>query len=49
MTEERQKLLIQTAEQIQWAVPNLDELVQESNEKELTQGQTDDLGIIPQF
>ena len=28
MTGERQKLLTQTAEQIQWAVPNLDELVQ---------------------
>lgn len=45
MTEERQKLLTQTAEQIQWAVPNLDELVQKSNEKELIQGQMDDPGM----
>lgn len=45
MTGERQKLLTQTAEQIQWAVPNLDELVQTSNEKELIQGQMDDPGM----
>ena len=49
LTEERQKLLTQTAKQIQWAVPNLEELVQKSNEKELIQGQTDDPSMNEQI
>lgn len=49
LTEERQKLLTQTAEQIQWAVSSLDELVQKSNEKELTQGQMDESGMTEQI
>lgn len=49
LTEERQKLLTQTAKQIQWAVPTLEELVQKSNEKELIQGQVYNPGMTEQI
>lgn len=49
LTEERRKLLTQTAEQIQWAVPSMDGLVQKSNEKELTQGQMYDPSMTQQI
>ncbi len=49
LTGERQKLLTSTAEQIQIAVPDLERLVHESNEKELIQGQTDDPSVTQQM
>lgn len=49
LTDERKKLLCCTAEQIQSAVPKLDRLVQQSNEKELIQGQADGPGMTQQF
>lgn len=49
ITAEREKLLTESAEQIEAAVPNLEELVQKSNDAEFALPQEDDLGITPQF
>lgn len=50
MTMEREQLLKGVAVQIEQTVPNLDELVQKSNETELlAQGQTDTFGMTQQF
>lgn len=49
ITPEREKLLIESAEQIESAVPHLEELVQKSNEAELALTQEDDLGITQRF
>ncbi len=49
ITAGREKLLTESAEQIESAVPNLEELVQKSNEAELALTEEDDLGIAQQF
>ena len=49
ITIEREKLLTESAEQIEAAVPNLEELVQKSNEAELALTEEDDLGIAQRF
>lgn len=50
LTREREQLLKRVASQIERTVPNLDELVQKSNEAELlTQGRTDTPGMTQQF
>ncbi len=49
ITVEREKLLTGAAEQIEAAVPHLEELVQKSNEAELALTQEDDLGMTQQF
>lgn len=49
MTEEREQLLKDTAAQIERAVPNLDKLVQKSNERELIQGQAEYPGMTQHF
>ena len=50
MTGEREKLLKDVAVQIERAVPNLDELVQKSNEAELlVQERSDTPGMTQQF
>lgn len=49
ITMEREKLLTESAEQIEAAVPNLEELVQKSNEAELALTQEDDLGMTQRF
>ena len=49
ITLEREKLLTESAEQIEAAVPNLEELVQKSNEAELALTQEDDLGMTQRF
>lgn len=49
ITPEREKLLTESAEQIEAAVPNLEELVQKSNEAELVLTQEDDLGMTQRF
>ncbi|MEI3035929.1 MAG: hypothetical protein V8T62_03100 [Oscillospiraceae bacterium] len=49
ITIEREKLLTESAEQIEAAVPNLEELVQKSNETELALTEEDDLGIAQRF
>lgn len=49
ITEEREKLLTGAAEQIEAAVPNLEELVQKSNEEELALTEEDDLGMAQRF
>lgn len=49
ITAEREKLLTESAEQIEAAVPNLEELVQRSNEAELALTQEDDLGMTQRF
>ena len=49
ITVEREKLLTESAEQIEAAVPNLEELVQKSNEAELALTQEDDLGMTQRF
>lgn len=49
ITPEREKLLTGAAEQIEAAVPNLEELVQKSNEAELALTQEDDLGMTQRF
>ena len=49
ITVEREKLLTESAEQIEAAVPNLEELVQRSNEAELALTQKDDLGMTQRF
>lgn len=49
ITPEREKLLAESAEQIEAAVPNLEELVQRSNEAELALTQEDDLGMTQRF
>lgn len=42
-------MLTESAEQIESAVPNLEELVQKSNEAELALTEEDDLGIAQRF
>lgn len=49
ITPGREKLLTESAEQIEAAVPNLEELVQKSNEAELALTQEDDLGLTQRF
>ena len=49
ITMEREKLLTESAEQIEAAVPNLEELVQKSNDAELPLTQEDDLGMTQRF
>lgn len=49
ITLERERLLTESAEQIETAVPHLEELVQKSNEAELALTDEDDLGIIQRF
>jgi len=49
ITPEREKLLTESAGQIEAAVPNLEELVQRSNEAELALTQEDDLGMTQRF
>ncbi len=49
MTPEREKLLTGAAEQIEAAVPHLEELVQKSNEAELELNEEDDLGMTQRF
>ncbi len=49
MTLEREKLLTGAAEQIEAAVPHLEELVQKSNEAELELNEEDDLGMTQRF
>ena len=49
ITVEREKLLTEAAEQIEAAVPDLEELVQKSNEAELALTQEDDLGMTQRF
>ncbi len=49
MTPEREKLLTGTAEQIEAAVPHLEELVQKSNEAELALTEEDDLSMTQRF
>lgn len=49
ITVEREKLLTESAEQIEAAVPNLEELVQKSNEAELALTEEDDLGMTQRF
>lgn len=48
-TAEREKLLTESAEQVETAVPDLEELVQRSNETELALTQEDDLGMTQRF
>lgn len=49
ITPEREKLLTEAAKQIEAAVPNLEELIQRSNEAELALTQGDDLGMTQRF
>lgn len=49
ITADREKLLTGAAEQIEAAVPNLEELVQKSNEEELALTEEDDLGMAQRF
>lgn len=49
ITLEQEKLLTGSAEQIEAAVPNLEELVQKSNEAELALKEEDDLGMTQRF
>lgn len=49
ITLEREKLLTESAEQIKAAVPNLEDLVQKSNEAELALREEDDLGMTQRF
>lgn len=49
ITLEREKLLTESAEQIEAAVPNLEDLVQKSNEAELALREEDDLGMTQRF
>ncbi|MEY8575385.1 hypothetical protein AALD01_13520 [Oscillospiraceae bacterium 21-37] len=49
ITLEREKLLTESAEQIEAAVPHLEELVQKSNEAELALREEDDLGMTQRF
>ena len=49
ITLEREKLLTESAEQIEAAVPRLEELVQKSNEAELALREEDDLGMTQRF
>lgn len=49
LTREREQTLTGIAAQIEQTVPNLDELVQESNEEEMIQGKADGPEMIPQF
>lgn len=49
ITPEREKLLAGSAEQIEAAVPELEELVQRSNKAKLAYQQIDDLGLTQQF
>ena len=49
ITEEREKLLTGAAEQIEAAVPNLEELVQRSNAAELALTGEDDLDMTQRF
>lgn len=49
LTREREQTLTGIAVQIEQAVPHLDELVQESNEEEMTQDQADGPEMIPRF
>ncbi len=49
MAPEREKLLTGAAEQIEAAVPHLEELVQKSNEAELELNEEDDLGMTQRF
>lgn len=49
VTLEREKLLTESAEQIEAAVPHLEELVQKSNEAELALTEEDDLGMTQRF
>ena len=49
ITAEREKLLTESAEQIEAAVPTLEELVQKSNEAELAATKEDDLGMTQRF
>ncbi len=49
MTPEREKLLTGAAEQIEAAIPHLEELVQKSNEAELALTEEDDLGMTQRF
>lgn len=49
ITKEREQLLKDAAAQIERAVPNLDELVQKSNEAELIQGLAEYPGMTQQF
>lgn len=49
ITPEREKLLTESAGQIEAAVPHLEELVQKSNEAELVLTQEDDLGMTQRF
>lgn len=49
ITLEREKLLTESAGQIEAAVPHLEELVQKSNEAELALSGEDDLGMAQRF
>lgn len=49
LTPEREKLLTESARQIEAAVPNLEKQVQKIYEAELTKLQKDDLGMSQQF
>ena len=49
ITQEREKLLTGIVEQIETAVPSLDELVQRSNEQEVTQAPPDYPSMTQQF
>lgn len=49
ITSEREKLLTAIVEQIETAVPSLDELVQRSNEQEVTQAPPDYPSMTQQF
>lgn len=49
ITSEREKLLTGSAEQIEAAIPNLEELVQKSNDAELALPEEDDLGMTQRF
>lgn len=49
ITPEREKILTGIVEQIETAVPSLDELVQRSNEQEATQAPPDFPGMTQQF
>lgn len=49
ITPEREKLLTSIVEQIEATVPSLDELVQRSNEQEVTQAPPDFPSMIQQF
>lgn len=49
LTREREKILSSITAQIELSLPNLSDLVQQSNEKELIQGEADDPGMTQQF